>query len=97
MTGGIEQQKPGRVQKLVLASGSPRRLALLRQVGIEPAALLPADLDETPHKGESPRSLAMRLAEEKATAAAKALKIRPDLEGAYLLAAKAEEPSRPDA
>ncbi len=87
MSGGVEQQKPGRAQMLVLASGSPRRLGLLRQVGIEPAALLPADLDETPNKGESPRSLAMRLAEEKATVAAKAMKIRPDLEGSYLLAA----------
>ena len=87
MTGGVEQHRLGSVQKLVLASGSPRRLALLRQVGIEPTALLPADLDETPNKGESPRSLAMRLAEEKAQAAAKALKLRPDLEGAYLIAA----------
>ena len=87
MTGGVDHRKPARVQKLVLASGSPRRLALLRQVGIEPAALLPADLDETPHKGESPRSLAMRLAAEKATMAAKALKTRPDLEGAWLVAA----------
>ncbi len=87
MTGGVEHHETGRVQKLVLASGSPRRLALLRQVGIEPTALLPADLDETPDKGESPRSLAMRLAEEKARAAAKALKLRPDLEGAYLIAA----------
>jgi septum formation protein len=34
--------------KLILASGSPRRLALLQQAGIEPDALLPADVDETP-------------------------------------------------
>ena len=34
--------------KLVLASGSPRRLALLNQAGIEPDALRPADIDETP-------------------------------------------------
>ena len=38
--------------KLVLASGSPRRLALLNQGGIEPDQLLPSDLDETPVKGE---------------------------------------------
>ncbi|RYE67025.1 MAG: hypothetical protein EOP17_09835 [Rhizobiaceae bacterium] len=35
-------------QKLILASGSPRRLDLLNQVGIEPARLMPMDIDETP-------------------------------------------------
>lgn len=74
-------------QKLVLASGSPRRLALLRQVGLDPDALLPADIDEVPQKGESPRSLSIRLAEEKANAAARTLRTRPDLDGAYLIAA----------
>ncbi len=79
---------PGRSQhKLVLASASPRRLALLQQIGIEPDALLPADIDETPTTGESPRSLAVRLADEKATAAARVLRTRPDLAGAYLIAA----------
>jgi septum formation protein len=73
--------------KLVLASGSPRRLALLQQIGFEPDALLPADIDEIPHKGESPRSLAVRLAAEKAEAAAKVMRTRPDLAGAYLIAA----------
>ncbi|MFG1297865.1 MULTISPECIES: Maf-like protein [Xanthobacter] len=51
--------------KLVLASGSPRRLALLNQVGIEPDLLMPAELDETPERGELPRRLAQRLAAEK--------------------------------
>src|SRR5262245_41446085 len=51
--------------RLVLASASPRRLALLEQVGIEPHALRPASIDETPKKGERPRSLAQRLAREK--------------------------------
>ncbi|MFG1345927.1 Maf-like protein [Xanthobacter autotrophicus DSM 431] len=51
--------------KLVLASGSPRRLALLNQAGIEPDLLMPADVDETPERGELPRRLAQRLAEEK--------------------------------
>jgi septum formation protein len=73
--------------KLVLASASPRRLALLQQIGFEPDALLPADIDELPQKGESPRSLAVRLADEKAAAASQILKSRPDLVGAYLLAA----------
>ena len=40
--------------KFVLASGSPRRLALLNQAGIEPDALRPADVDETPRRGELP-------------------------------------------
>ncbi|MFD0936045.1 Maf family protein, partial [Methylobacterium trifolii] len=48
--------------RMILASASPRRLALLQQIGIEPDALLPADIDETPRKSESPRDLARRLA-----------------------------------
>ena len=52
--------------KLVLASASPRRLALLEQVGIRPDLLMPADIDETPMKRETPRRLAIRLAAEKA-------------------------------
>ncbi len=51
--------------KLVLASGSPRRLALLNQAGIEPDLLMPAELDESPERGELPRRLAQRLALEK--------------------------------
>ena len=44
--------------KFVLASGSPRRLALVNQAGIEPDALRPADIDETPKRGELPRACA---------------------------------------
>jgi len=55
--------------KLILASASPRRLALLNQIGVEPDYLLAADVDETPEKGELPRKLAMRLAEIKAMTA----------------------------
>ena len=51
--------------KLVLASGSPRRLALVNQTGIEPDALRPADIDETPKRGELPRACATRLARSK--------------------------------
>jgi septum formation protein len=47
---------------LVLGSASPRRLALLQQIGIKPDAVLAADCDETPLKGEIPRDLARRLA-----------------------------------
>ena len=49
--------------QLVLASASPRRLALLEQAGLKPDALLPSDLDETPLKSERPRDLARRLLE----------------------------------
>lgn len=54
------------VPRLVLASASPRRLDLLRQVAVEPAAVDPADLDEAPRRGELPAPHAARLAEEKA-------------------------------
>ncbi len=73
--------------KLVLASGSPRRLALLQQAGIEPAALFPADVDETPLKNESARELVRRLARAKAEVARKTARNREDLQRAYILAA----------
>lgn len=53
----------------MLASASPRRLALLAQIGVTPVLVLPADLDETPRKGELPLAHAQRLAAEKARAA----------------------------
>lgn len=52
--------------RLVLASASPRRLDLLRQVGIEPDLIDPAEIDEHPRRGETPRQLSLRLAQEKA-------------------------------
>jgi len=55
-------------QRLVLASASPRRLDLLAQIGITPDAVVPADIDETPLKGELARPLAERLAAGKAVA-----------------------------
>lgn len=55
---------------LVLASASPRRIALLRQIGYEPTAIDPADVDETPKPRELPRDLARRLARAKAEAVA---------------------------
>jgi septum formation protein len=73
--------------KLVLASGSPRRLALLNQAGIEPDALRPADVDETPKKGELPRACATRLARAKADAALRGVRLDDELRGAYILAA----------
>jgi septum formation protein len=53
---------------LVLASASPRRLDLLRQIGIEPARVAPADIDETPLKRELPVAYARRMAQAKAAA-----------------------------
>lgn len=55
---------------LILASASPRRLELLRQIGVEPDQVDPADIDETPGRDETPRRLALRLAEGKAAAVA---------------------------
>lgn len=55
---------------LVLASASPRRRELLAQIGIAPDAIDPADVDETPRKGELPRPHAERLAVAKAEAVA---------------------------
>lgn len=74
-------------QKLILASGSPRRVELLAQAGIEPARLMPMDLDETPKRAEHPRSLAWRLSAEKAKAALDMLKGEPEWNGSYILAA----------
>ena len=56
---------PPLIRPLVLASASPRRLDLLRQVGIEPTAIDPAHLDETPRPHEQPRAYALRMAEAK--------------------------------
>jgi len=55
---------------LVLASASPRRLELLRQIGLTPAAVDPADVDETPHPRELPPAYAARCARDKARAVA---------------------------
>lgn len=73
--------------KLVLASGSPRRLALINQAGIDPDALRPADIDETPKRGEIPRAYATRLAREKAQAALANVSLDDELKGAFILAA----------
>ena len=73
--------------KLVLASGSPRRLALINQAGIEPEALRPADLDETPLRGELPRACANRLARAKADAALELVRMDDELKGSFILSA----------
>lgn len=59
--------------RLALASASPRRLDLLAQIGVTPDLVHPAEIDETPLKGEPPRAHAVRLALAKAAAVAAAL------------------------
>ncbi len=67
---------------LILASSSPRRIELLAQTGIRPERIIPADIDETPLRDETPRKLALRLAEAKAAA------VLPSAGGdSYILAA----------
>jgi septum formation protein len=68
-------------QRLVLASASPRRLELLRQIGVTPDAVIGAELDESPQRNETPRLLAVRLAAEKAAC------IAASESGAFVLAA----------
>ncbi len=67
--------------RLVLASASARRLELLRQIGIEPDAIDPPEIDETPAPKEMPRQYALRLAE------AKAAMVAPNHPGAWVLGA----------
>jgi septum formation protein len=73
--------------KLVLASGSPRRVQLINQAGIEPDSLRPTDIDETPQRGELPRACANRLARAKAEAALALVRVDEELKGAYILSA----------
>lgn len=67
---------PGR---LILASASPRRRDLLARIGVMPDAIIPADIDETPQKGEIPRLYVARMALEKA------LKVALSHRDAYIL------------
>lgn len=53
---------------LVLASASPRRTALLKQMGLHHRQF-PVDIDESPLAGELPEAMVMRLAEQKAATA----------------------------
>jgi septum formation protein len=70
-----------RPSSLVLASASPRRLDLLRQIGIASARVEPAEIDETPQKGELPAQYAKRIA------AAKLAAVAPRHPGSFVLAA----------
>jgi septum formation protein len=67
--------------RLVLASASPRRLDLLAQIGIAPDVIDAAEIDESPQPQETPRRLALRLAQ------AKAARVAARQAGAFVLAA----------
>lgn len=60
---------------LTLASASPRRLQLLKQIGVVPEQIVHPDIDETPQKNELPRTYVQRLAREKLLAG---MKLAPD-------------------
>ncbi len=77
----------GAPTRLILASASPRRIELLRQIGLSPDEILPADIDETPLKGEAPRDYARRIAVAKADEAAARLAARGDRADWVVLAA----------
>lgn len=66
---------------LILASASPRRLALLEQIGVVPDEICPADIDETPFAQEAPHRYAVRMAVSKAE---KIAALKP---GRFILAA----------
>jgi septum formation protein len=83
---GVDTTMIGR-PKFVLASGSPRRVSLINQAGIEPDELRPANIDETPQRGELPRVCANRLAHAKAEAALAGISAGDEVYGAYVLAA----------
>jgi septum formation protein len=83
----LAKKDEGERPKLVLASASPRRLTLLAQVGVEPDALRPASIDETPKKGEMPRGLVARLARAKAETARDQIANDKDIADSYVLAA----------
>ncbi len=58
------------MKDFILASQSPQRIALLKQIGFEPKKIEPADIDETPKRGEKASQYVKRMAKEKAVAVA---------------------------
>ena len=71
----------------MLASASPRRLQLLERVGLTPDLLNPSDIDELPHKRETPRALSIRLAKEQAQRAIEMPLVKELGPNAFVLAA----------
>ncbi len=72
---------------LILASQSPRRIALLEQVGLRVDEIKPMDIDETPFKNENPARLASRLASQKALAALVSMQQHGNLHQHYYILA----------
>ena len=70
LAGPLEGCLPMTIPPIALASASPRRRDLLGQIGIEPVAIIPTNIDETPHRRELPPRYALRMAHEKALAVA---------------------------
>ena len=81
MTTTAAMKAPQQSEGFVLASASPRRRELLAQIGLMPNEIAPADIDETPLKGELPKPHAERLAREKAA------KVAAEQSGKLILAA----------
>ncbi len=71
MPGQRPDMSPSARAPFILGSASPRRQELLAQIGIVADRIVPADIDETPHKGEVPRDYALRMALQKAEASAR--------------------------
>ena len=80
----IPHARPSQTRSCLRFAATAR---LLNQAGIEPDALRPADVDETPKRGELPRACANRLARAKADAALKSVQLDDDLRGSFILAA----------
>jgi septum formation protein len=83
----LKSGKPKSPVRLVLASASPRRLQLLERVGLVPDLLNPSDVDEIPHKRETPRALSVRLAREKAVRALDMPLVRAQGPNTFVIAA----------
>jgi septum formation protein len=64
----MTEKTPKTAPKILLASASSRRVELLRQINVDIDKIVPADIDETPLKGEKPKNLALRLSQEKVRA-----------------------------
>ncbi len=67
---GTDERCPETSRGLILGSASPRRRALLAQIGVVPDGVVAAEIDETPKRGELPRAYARRMAAEKCAAVA---------------------------
>src|SRR5258706_939178 len=66
------------MERIILASASPRRAELLRAAGIE-FQVMPANADETAHPGETPEAYVRRVSAAKATAVLERASGRPVL------------------